>query len=437
MKLLLHFLVILLLLNGCAYFNTFYNAEHYYESGVQPLEDGGSVNKALLDKSIEKSSKILQFHPKSKYVDDALLLIGKSYMYTGEYTKAIRKFSELIDYFPNSEYFEECMFYMGKTYLLQEDKEVAKTIFLKVVNSNGYWKKDAIEEYVNILMEQNRTAEADTFINKLQKKDRNNNTVKYLAGKVKYITNNDNEALSYLQSVNPSKLKKDSAFEYYRILTSLLLRIGDIKKAEKVVNNALSVFQNQTQINSLNLIKARILIKNSEYTNAINLIDDAIAQPGGTFRDSLTFLKGNICELYLSDYKRALDIYSKMMETEQLSALYSEIEVKVKTLELYLNISEDSVISEEDKIKNRFLLAEINYLNLNKKDDAISRYNGIIDSFPASIYAPKSMFAVSYIYLKEYSDTAQSISYLEKILERYPNSEYAFDAEKRLKAIKR
>ena len=158
----LRIIILILLIIGlssCAYFNTFYNAQKYYEDGIRPLKNGGNVNKSLLDKSIEKSSKILQFHPKSEYVDDALLLIGKSYMYIGEYTKAIRKFTELMDYFPDSKFSDEALYFMGKTYLLQGESEIAKTIFTQIIIRNKKYHIEAISEVVNLLLEKDKTLE--------------------------------------------------------------------------------------------------------------------------------------------------------------------------------------------------------------------------------------------------------------------------------------
>jgi tetratricopeptide (TPR) repeat protein len=106
--------------NTVSYFNLYYNARRAFRDaeseilvaakaarGKTPL---GSSQVALpanaqknLDLVIDKCSNILSYHSKSGYVQNALMLIGKSHFYRSEYSKAERKFSELISQFPKSD----------------------------------------------------------------------------------------------------------------------------------------------------------------------------------------------------------------------------------------------------------------------------------------------------------------------------------------------
>jgi TolA-binding protein len=102
-----------------AYFNTYYNAQHLYaeaedeiwalpetrESGHNLLVQMNAAQgtKAKFTSVIEKCSKLLQYHPDASLVDDALMMIGRSYYFQNEYQKADRKFRELIDGYPSSD----------------------------------------------------------------------------------------------------------------------------------------------------------------------------------------------------------------------------------------------------------------------------------------------------------------------------------------------
>jgi len=95
------------------YFNTYYNAQAVFEKGRRglqgnegavdrtayvslfPAPEQGSGGKSF-KKAIEKSAKILREHPNSRFVNDALLLIGKSYFYQQNYVAAEQKFREVI-----------------------------------------------------------------------------------------------------------------------------------------------------------------------------------------------------------------------------------------------------------------------------------------------------------------------------------------------------
>ncbi|HEX9252405.1 MAG TPA: tetratricopeptide repeat protein, partial [Ignavibacteriaceae bacterium] len=107
--------VILLILSGCSvwnnfttYFNLYYNTSTLFEDAekeilsqkrdlfsTEPLVIPGN-SKTSLVKVVEKCSKILQFNSTSSYVDEALMMLGKSFYYQGNYQKSKRKFEELL-----------------------------------------------------------------------------------------------------------------------------------------------------------------------------------------------------------------------------------------------------------------------------------------------------------------------------------------------------
>ena len=121
--------VALLILQGCGgYYNTFYNTKKIYReaaeerkrrTGTADRPGSGEIQK--YDKAIEKASKLLQLHPKSRYVDDALLLIGECFFYKQEYLKAQRKFQELITLYPKSGLVPRAQLWLAKTNLELND----------------------------------------------------------------------------------------------------------------------------------------------------------------------------------------------------------------------------------------------------------------------------------------------------------------------------
>ncbi|MDL1892536.1 tetratricopeptide repeat protein, partial [Sphingobacteriales bacterium CHB3] len=129
-----------------AYFNTYYNASRLFtEAETEILKapvrlttrterpflapfDIQPQTKAKFTTVIEKCSKLLQYHPESKLVDDALLMIGKSYYYQNEHQSAERKFKELLESFPESDLALETRLLLANTYYRSNDKISAATI---------------------------------------------------------------------------------------------------------------------------------------------------------------------------------------------------------------------------------------------------------------------------------------------------------------------
>lgn len=111
----LSILAVLILISGCSlwtnfttYFNLYYNTKTLFDEAEEeilsqkrdlfstdPLNVPGAANSKLV-KVIEKCSNILQFHATSAYVDDALMMLGKSFFYQSNFQKSKRKFEELL-----------------------------------------------------------------------------------------------------------------------------------------------------------------------------------------------------------------------------------------------------------------------------------------------------------------------------------------------------
>jgi tetratricopeptide (TPR) repeat protein len=127
------FLLLIFSFTGCSvwenfttYFNLYYNADDLFQKSekqiVSQKKDIFSTEPATippaanadLQKVIEKCSNILQFSPNSAYVEDALMILGKSFYYQKNYLKAKRKFEELISTQTNSDYVLEANLWMGK-----------------------------------------------------------------------------------------------------------------------------------------------------------------------------------------------------------------------------------------------------------------------------------------------------------------------------------
>ena len=141
------FLVFLLLSAGCgrgsfvgkrldnfsAYYNTYYNAENALEEGIKALDTGqeqqpidqdfylslfsgseqATSQRKPFEDAIIKCADILRKHPDSKWVDDAVLVIGKAWFYTQNYVGAEEKFNEILTL--ESRLHDEARFWLART----------------------------------------------------------------------------------------------------------------------------------------------------------------------------------------------------------------------------------------------------------------------------------------------------------------------------------
>ncbi|MBI5661310.1 MAG: tetratricopeptide repeat protein [Ignavibacterium album] len=112
--------------NFTTYFNLWYNIKTLFseaEKDIQSQKKDLFSNEPLvlsstarnnLTKVIEKCSELLQFHGNTAYVDDALLILGKSFYYQSNFQKAKRKFEELLATNPNEDLTLEANLWIAK-----------------------------------------------------------------------------------------------------------------------------------------------------------------------------------------------------------------------------------------------------------------------------------------------------------------------------------
>lgn len=123
--------------NFRAHYNTYYHAEKSFKAGLKKVEEQpvevnpeqsqrvhpGPPNLAEEDfnNTIEKGADILRRFPDSKWTDDALFLIGKSYYYKGDFFLAIEKFEELNQLTENSRFRQEALVWKARSLLDLEE----------------------------------------------------------------------------------------------------------------------------------------------------------------------------------------------------------------------------------------------------------------------------------------------------------------------------
>ena len=133
---------------GCAYFNTLYNAKRIYsEAQDTPRAKDGTVSRAEEDKYDEvilKCETLIQTYPTSKYVDDAILLIGKCLYEKEEYDDALVKFAELEENYPDSKLNKEGRLYAARCHIAKGDDEKAVPVLEAAIGDKP--KKASDEE---------------------------------------------------------------------------------------------------------------------------------------------------------------------------------------------------------------------------------------------------------------------------------------------------
>ncbi len=359
-------LCLLLLVQGCAYFNTFYNAqEHYKDAEKIRIENFGNQlpSRAIqeYEKAIEKSQKVLTDYSDSKYVNDALLLKGKSHFFKREYDSAKEAFDKL------------------------KESEEAKTADSRITREQIYFQIAELS-YEKELYQQ----ASDNYRNVLS------NTIS-------------------MSRVKESNLK---IIQTYRLL-------GDLDKAKSRIEQLLLDENFNSIKGELNLELAKIELDKNNLDFAIEGLDQ-VAQNNLNTEISVEayYLLGNIFLRNPNlDFDRANFFINEGMK-QNFNSPYKVIMSKrrdsvSKLIKLKSSLDEESVVNPS----TLYAIAEILAFDVGSEYEALDYFEIIIANHSSSEYYAKSLFASYLIY--DSKNALESGKYKDIILTQYPQSDYA------------
>ena len=145
-KMLVRFIFFTILLScSSPYFNTFYNAEKFYESGEKKFtndktiwEESENYTNPELTKAIEKCAKLLTDYgdneEENSYADDAYIMMIKSSYFLKNFHEVIKLNDLMLVKTPSSPFISEAQIYAGNAYLKLGETELARTSYQNIDN---------------------------------------------------------------------------------------------------------------------------------------------------------------------------------------------------------------------------------------------------------------------------------------------------------------
>lgn len=144
--------------NFRSYYNTYFNANQSFQKGYKvQKEQVREINPELpvrihppvvragaqdFENSIEKSYDLLRNFKDSKWTDDAVFLIGKSYFFQQEFFSALEKFNELYRISEDPRLTQEAIYWKGRTfYELKSYDQGIQYLEAELANEDRKWDR--------------------------------------------------------------------------------------------------------------------------------------------------------------------------------------------------------------------------------------------------------------------------------------------------------
>jgi tetratricopeptide (TPR) repeat protein len=324
--------------NTVSYFNGYYNAKRLFSEAEDEIRSDtmaarakGKTAKATdqipnaakqkLVQVIDKCSNILAFHPTSSLVDDALLMIGKSFFYQAEYIKAERKFEELLVQYPKSSLTMDVQLWLARSEerlgRFEEGVRLCEAI-IPAAKANDD-KKVEIQAHQILALIYIRMNQNEKSVNEYEKvmaltSDKEiRRDAQIRLGDI-YSSNAQYEKAidAYLRA---KKYTSDVYSNFYCGLRAAVSyrQIGDSKKALALLDAMIKDFRNKDFLPGLLLERANNYEAGGRLDEAIGeyiYIDTTYARTDNAAQSA--YRLGAIYEREVGDYKRALKYYAEV-----------------------------------------------------------------------------------------------------------------------------
>lgn len=434
-KIIPFFLIIFILFSFCAYYNTFYNAEKKFKEARKVHRTSGSDEPSKranpkYDEAIKKASSVLTFHPKSKWVDDALFLIGKSFYYKGEYNKAERKFKELLVNFPEGDFTQDCHYFIGLCQYKMNNLSQAIMTFNSIIESEKKeeFKPEAAYILAEIYFEQKEYDDAIEKYSSLSKEYKNKELrgkAQFRIGECYFLKNDYQTAKDAFAQVKNFTKDRTMIFESEFKMGECLYFLDEI---EEGMSNFLNLSREDKYFKYLPKIKLKIaqghLLQDSTDLALKEYEDVTLSAPRSEESCEAYYQMGIIYQDKLQDLKTAKEMFDKAHKEKPGSDIAKKALAKSANLAKLEEYQKQLTEAEKPEV-TLYLLAEAYLFEMNQPDSAIAEFTILAEDYPESEFAPKSLYAIAWILENIKEDSEGAEEFYQKLLDRYPSSDYS------------
>ncbi len=315
-----------------AYYNKYYNAQRSLSEGIRAFEDRmklqpidqdiflplfgrsdqASMQRKPFEDAVTKSADILRKHPKSKWVDDAIMTIGKAWFFTNNFVGAEEKFNDILEL--DSPLRDEANFWLARTLIASGVYEEAFTHLQAILSAEDlssrwapHYQLALAELHVQNENWEEAAMELETGLSTMRDKDLAARA-QFLEGQVLEQLGRYADAVAAFERVQRHKpfyeLSYAAQFSAVRVLSDHVDPDEAMRKLRRMERDD----KNYEHRAKLAYLRGRVLTAQGRYSEALEEYDELLYDPtagGSQVRGQVHYALGTFYRDVFLDYPYA------------------------------------------------------------------------------------------------------------------------------------
>ena len=457
----LFFVVIFLCSSGCAYYNTFYNAQQYYEEAekIRLQKEGKTIPITALDKygkTIQKCQKVLSDYPESKFRTDAFLLMAKSKYYRKDYDLAIDDI-RIVTQEGDDKQIEEAQYLRAQCKWKKGNAQTGIDELTKLLQISDS-KEIQSKCYLSLAEIAQELKDSDLAMSHLQegaKLTKNRDQKSAIYGRLAEMAFNKEDydiAKDGYANVITNSLSKEKIENAHLQLLKILRIQKNYKAASRKIKGMLTDDKFKRIAGNLELELVQLYRAQGEISEIETRLESIVNDyPRTPVSAEAYYLLGKIYTSQKWDLNKAKEYFDQVSKesskslfspmAKSLSKAIGTYQEAQKDLETHLTIlTQDStqasteldtlnpivsVVTPDRTIPELYYqLADLEAFSFKRYTQGIQYLNQINSEYPESPFHAKSIFTMAFMF-ENMADSVNAQSTRDHLLESFPNSEYA------------
>jgi TonB family protein len=429
---------------GCAYFNTLHNARAKFDE-AQLVKDRAEPDRTEITKqeetlyteSFEKAARVVKYWPDSKWVDDALLLMGKASFEKGDYSTALRKFDEILTFFPDSDLRSEALVNKARTQVVTRELGAAlETIDLASAGESKEWRGDIA--YLKGVVSQERAFPEEALASFTEVVEEHEDSPFFAdagmrAGEIAMEAGDPMLAASFYERVRRDARTPEERYRGGMKQGEALIEAGEWKAAEDTFHDVAKASSREDERSVALLERGKAVAASGNEKRARELWTEILEKHPR--REGAAGAQLELARLVdeTGDLEAAREQYDLVKEQGTGHPAWQEASARIEQIDRVLALREEIASEDEpEPERKRFLLAEQLLEDIGDTEGAMQEYSSLAADEFGTEWGAKALYAQAWVAENRMQRPDSAETLLHRLANYYSGTEVDAFARRRL-----